>query len=69
MVGKEDLAAGKRNPAHDEKKGGVEMQKFLLVVSVLAVIALSVLELTYTGIEPDEVFPMANKNIEWTYAK
>ena len=42
------------------------MRKALLVVSILAVIALSVLNLTYQdGIEPDEVFPMANQHITW----
>ena len=45
------------------------MRKALLVVSILAVIALAVLNLTYRfGPEPDVVIPMANRNIEWTYA-
>ena len=45
------------------------MKKALLVVSVLAVIALAVLNLAYHfGPEPDIVIPMANRNIEWTYA-
>lgn len=45
------------------------MRKALLVVSILAVVALAVLNLTYHfGPEPDIVTPMANRNIEWTYA-
>ena len=44
------------------------MQKFLLVLSVLAVVALGVLELTFKGIEPDVVYEMSNKHIEWQYA-
>lgn len=45
------------------------MRKFLLILSVLAVIALAVLNLTYPfGPEPDIICPMANRHIEWTYA-
>ena len=40
-----------------------------MIVSVLAVIALAVLNLAYDpGYKADAVFQMANKNIEWTYA-
>lgn len=43
------------------------MRKFLLVFSVLALVTMAVLELTYKdGPEPDEVYPMANQHIEWT---
>ena len=43
------------------------MKKFALVVSILAVIALAVLNLTYDDtLKPDEVYPMANQHIEWT---
>lgn len=68
MVSKENLAAGKRNPANAERKGETDVQKVMTIVAVVAVIALAVLNLTYTGIEPDEVYPMANTRIEWTYA-
>ena len=45
------------------------MRKALLVVSMLAVVALGILNLTYRfGPEPDVVIPMANRNIEWHYA-
>ena len=45
------------------------MQKIVMVVSILAVAALLALNLTYDDrIPPDEVFPMANQRIEWTYA-
>ena len=45
------------------------MQKIVMVLSILAVIALAVVNLTYDDrIPPDEVFPMANQRIEWTYA-
>ena len=45
------------------------MKKILLIVSILAVIALAVLNLTYHfGPEPDVVIPMANRNITWYYA-
>lgn len=43
--------------------------KKLLIVSVLAVIALTVLNLTYDpGYKADAVYQMANRHIEWTYA-
>ena len=45
------------------------MRKFLLILSVLAVIALAVLNLAYDDrIPPDAVYSMANQHIEWTYA-
>lgn len=46
------------------------MQKIVMVVSILAVIALAVLNLTYQfGPEPDEVFPMVDQRIEWNTGK
>lgn len=40
-----------------------------MILPVLAILALSVLELTYKdGPEPDAVFPMCNQRIEWNYA-
>ena len=39
------------------------MKKILLLVSVLAVIALGVLNMTYQESAPDEVFPIANHGI------
>ena len=45
------------------------MRKALLVVSMLAVVALGILNLTYRfGPEPEVVIPMANQRIEWHYA-
>ena len=45
------------------------MRKVIMWVSILSVIALAVLNLTYQfGPEPDEVYPMANRWIEWDYA-
>lgn len=45
------------------------MRKALLVVSILAVVALGILNLTYRfWPEPDVVIPMANQHIDWHYA-
>ena len=45
------------------------MQKVIMWISILAVITLAVLNLTYRfGPEPDEIFPMANRHITWDYA-
>ena len=45
------------------------LKKILLILSVLAVIALAVLNLAYhDGPEPDAVYPMANQRIQWKYA-
>ena len=45
------------------------MQKAMMILAILAVIALAVLNLTYKdGPEPDIECPMANRNIQWTYA-
>ena len=45
------------------------MRKAVLVISVLAVIALAVLNIVYDdGIKPDVVYQMANQHIEWHYA-
>jgi hypothetical protein len=50
-------------------KGGKTMQKILMVITVCAVVALAVLNLTYHfGPEPDVICEMANRNIEWHYA-
>lgn len=69
MVGQEDVAAGKRNAANAEKKGGMKMQKVFTVIVIVAVAVLGVLNLTVkTGVEPDAVYEMANKHIEWHYA-
>ncbi len=43
------------------------MKKLLMVVSVLALVAMVILNLTYDdSIKPDVVYPMANQHIEWT---
>ena len=66
MDGKEDLAAGKRNAADAEKKGGVNMKRFLMVLSILAAVAMAVLNLTYDdSMKPDEVYPFTNQKITW----
>ena len=45
------------------------MQKFIARLLVILVVCLVVLNLVYDdGLEPDVVYPMANRNIEWTYA-
>ena len=42
------------------------MRKLLMWISILAVVALAVLNLTFQdGIEPDTVYPMANQKIIW----
>ena len=42
------------------------MKNAALILSVLAVIALAVLNLTYQdGLTPDEVYPIANQRITW----
>lgn len=42
------------------------MKKALLILSILAAVAMSVLNLTYDDrIKPDEIFPMANQRITW----
>mgnify|MGYP003291095921 CR=1 FL=1 len=46
------------------------MKKVLLIVSVLAAVAMAVLDLSYDdGIRPDEVYQMANQHIVWEYAE
>lgn len=43
------------------------MKRLIMIASILAVIALAVLNLTYQfGPKPDVVYPMANQHIEWT---
>lgn len=45
------------------------MSKIIMWASIVAVIALGVLNLTFSfGVEPDEVYPMANQRITWRYA-
>ena len=44
------------------------MQKVIMVIAVLAVVALGILNLSYTGRKPDVVYTMANQHIEWRYA-
>ena len=45
------------------------MRNFAMVLSILAVIALAVLNLTYDDApQPDAVYPMTNQHIEWHYA-
>ena len=66
MDGKEHIAARKRNAANAEKKGGVSMKKALLILSILAVVAMAVLNLTFDdGLKPDEVYPFTNQRITW----
>ena len=46
------------------------MSKLIMWISILAVIALAVLNLTYTNeIDPDVVYPMANQHITWNTGK
>lgn len=64
--GKEDIAAGKRNAADAEKKGGMNVKRFLMILSILAVVGMAVLNLTYDDtIKPDEVYPFTNQKISW----
>jgi hypothetical protein len=44
------------------------MQKTIMTILILAVIALTILNLVWKDPEPDAVFPMANQHIEWRYA-
>ena len=45
------------------------MRKIALAVTILAVIAMTVLNLAYDDrLKPDVVYPMANQRIEWHYA-
>lgn len=42
------------------------MRKLLMWISVLAVVALTVLNLTFDfSLKPDEVYPMTNQKIIW----
>ena len=42
------------------------MRKILMIATIIAVVALTVLNLTYQdGIEPDVVYPFANQHITW----
>ena len=45
------------------------MQRKLMILSILAVVALVILNLVYKeGPEPDAEYQMANRNIVWYYA-
>ena len=45
------------------------MKRALMVLSILAAIAMGVLNLTYDfGTEPDVVYSMTNQHISWNYA-
>ena len=69
MDGKEDLAAGIGNPANSEEKGGVSMKRFVMWLSILAAVAMGILNFAYDDrITPDVVYSMANQRISWNYA-
>lgn len=54
--------------AQDLREGEL-MSKIIMWVSIVAVIALGILNLTFSfGVEPDEVYTMANQRITWRYA-
>lgn len=43
------------------------MQKAVMVIAILMVIALALVDFTYKeGPKPDAVYPMANQRIVWT---
>ena len=45
------------------------MSKVLMWVSLIVLLAVAVLDLTYMeGVKPDAVYEMANQRIEWYYA-
>lgn len=45
------------------------MRKVILVLSILAAVALGILDATFDfGQKPDAVYEMTNKHIEWHYA-
>ena len=45
------------------------MKKVLICIEVLAMIALTAINLACSsGPKPDVIYPMANQHIEWTYA-
>ena len=45
------------------------MRKAIMFISIFAVIALAILNITYSEWpEPDAVYEMANHRIEWHYA-
>ena len=44
----------------------MNVKRFLMILSILAVICMAVLNLTWDdSMKPDEVFPMANQKITW----
>ena len=46
------------------------MQKMIMIISILAVIALAVLNMAYDDrIQPDGVYPIANQRITWNTGK
>ena len=43
------------------------MRRFLLILSVVAAVALAVVDLAYDDrIPPDAVYPIANQGIQWS---
>ena len=44
------------------------MRKVAMIFAILLAVAMAVIDLTYKGLEPDEVYEMANKHITWYYA-
>ena len=44
------------------------MQKVLMWIAIIAVVALAVLNAVQPVTEPDVVYEMANRNIKWYYA-
>ena len=46
-----------------------EMKK-LMILAMIAAAVMAVIDLTYENkVQPDSVYPMANQNIRWEYAK
>ena len=45
------------------------MKRVALVLSIIAAVAMAVLNLTYNfGTEPDAVYTIANQHVKWQYA-
>ena len=52
------------------REGDSGMKRFALIASLLAVVVMAVLNLTYDfSLKPDAVYPMANVGIEWNTQK
>ena len=41
----------------------------ILAVVIAALIGLNIWEAKANEVQPDEIYPMCNQHIEWTYAK